>query len=147
MANRAQRRAKNGAPNQSTSRSHGGMIDEGSLQDKSLRLKEGRKGAWKPTSSEMEKYEEVAMGTDPSDFDPPRVVHAPHSVRNWFRLCSWVLIVCSAIAFFVLMWIPSIPLWSIILVAALLAVGVISLFFDAGDPKDNPNLDQNGTAV
>lgn len=146
MANRAQRRAKGGAP-QAGSRSHGGMIDEASLQDRSLRLKEGSKGPWKPTSSELKKYEEIAMDTDPDDFDPPSVIHAPHSVRSWFRLFAWILIVVAAIAFFVIMWLPQRPLWAIITVVAVLAVGVLSLFFVSGNPKNNPNLDQNGTAV
>lgn len=53
----------------------------------------------------------------------------------------------SAIMFFVVMWIPNRPMWSIITIAAVFAAGVVSLFFTAGDPKNNPNLDQNGTAV
>ena len=32
-------------------------------------------------------------------------------------------------------------------VSAVFIVGVLSLFFTAGDSKHNPNLDQNGTAV
>ena len=35
----------------------------------------------------------------------------------------------------------------IITVSAVFIVGVLSLFFTAGDSKHNPNLDQNGTAV
>lgn len=152
MANRAERRAqrKKGVPDQydaTKGRARSGMIDEYQLQEKSRRLKEGKSGPWKPTSSELEHAEEVAMDTDPNDFDPPQVIRAPHSVRQWFRVASWAVIVVSAIMFFVVMWLPQHPLWSIITVSACFAVGVLSLFFTAGDPKNNPNLDQNGTAV
>ena len=152
MANRAERRAqkKRGVPEQydaTKGRARSGMIDEYQLQEKSRRLKEGKTGPWKPTSSELEHAEEVAMGTDPDDFDPPQVIRAPHSVRQWFRVASWVVIVVSAIMYFVVMWLPQHPLWSIITVSACFAAGVLSLFFTAGDPKNNPNLDQNGTAV
>lgn len=152
MANRAERRSKNksGVPSQydqTRGRQRSGMIDEMALQEKSRRLKEGTDGPWKPTSSELEHYEEVAMNDDPNDFDPPHVIRAPHSVRQWFRLCTWILIIVSAIAFFVVMWIPNMPTWAIITVSACFAAGVVSLFFTAGDPKNNPNLDQNGTAV
>lgn len=152
MANRAERRARNkgGVPEQydaTQGRGRSGMIDEYQLQEKSRRLKEGKTGPWKPTSSEQEKYEEIAMDTNPNNYDPPKVIRAPHSARQWARVCSWIVIVLSAIAFFVVMWIPNLPLWAIITVSAIFACGVISLFFTAGDPKNNPNLDQNGTAV
>jgi intracellular septation protein A len=60
---------------------------------------------------------------------------------------TWLLIVASAIAFVVLMWIPQRPMWVIIAVCATFVVGVLSLFFTAGDYRHNPNLDDNGTAV
>ena len=72
---------------------------------------------------------------------------APHSIRQWFRVASWVLIAVAAIAFLVIMWLPSHPMWLIATVSIVFAVGVLSLFFTAGDSKHNPNLDQNGTAV
>ncbi len=152
MPNRAERRSKNrnGVPDQydqTRGRGRSGMIDEYALQEKSRRLKEGGDGPWKPTSSELEHAEEVAMDTNPDNFDPPQVLRAPHSARQCFRVASWVLIVVSAIMFFVVMWIPNRPMWSIITIAAVFAAGVVSLFFTAGDPKNNPNLDQNGTAV
>ncbi len=152
MPNRAERRSKNrnGVPDQydqTRGRGRSGMIDEYALQEKSRRLKEGGDGPCKPTSSELEHAEEVAMDTNPDNFDPPQVLRAPHSARQWFRVASWVLIVVSAIMFFVVMWIPNRPMWSIITIAAVFAAGVVSLFFTAGDPKNNPNLDQNGTAV
>ena len=67
---------------------------------------------------------------------------APHSVRQGSRVASWVLIALSAIAFLVVMWLPSHPMWLISTVAIVFAVGVLSLFFTAGNPKHNPNLDQ-----
>ena len=60
---------------------------------------------------------------------------------------EWTLIAIAIIAFFVVMWLPSHPMWLIITVSAVFIVGVLSLFFTAGDSKHNPNLDQNGTAV
>ena len=123
MPNRAERRSKNrnGVPDQydqTRGRGRSGMIDEYALQEKSRRLKEGGDGPWKPTSSELEHAEEVAMDTNPDNFDPPQVLRAPHSARQWFRVASWVLIVVSAIMFFVVMWIPNRPMWSIITIAA-----------------------------
>ena len=144
MANRAQRRSKNngGMPSQYDStqgRGRSGMIDESQLQERSRRLKEGKKGPWKPSSSELEKYEEIALDTDPDNYDPPQVLRAPHSGRQWARLFSWIVIV--------VLWVLNLPMWVIITVCAVFACGVISLFFTAGDSKNNPNLDQNGTAV
>ncbi|WP_288264337.1 tripartite tricarboxylate transporter TctB family protein, partial [uncultured Bifidobacterium sp.] len=117
MPNRAERRSKNknGVPDQydqTRGRGRSGMIDEYALQEKSRRLKEGKSGPWKPTSSELEHAEEVAMDTDPDNFDPPQVLRAPHSVRQWFRVVSWVLIVVSAILFFVVM-LTSLGTWGL----------------------------------
>ncbi|RSX55993.1 hypothetical protein D2E26_0556 [Bifidobacterium dolichotidis] len=152
MANRAERRARakgnGGVPPQYDStngRGRKGMIDEQQLQQRSQRLAEGKKGPWKPTSSVIEAQDSV-LDTDPNDYNPP-AVHAPHSARNWARVISWIVIVLSAIAFFVVMWLPSHPDWAILIVAGVFALGVISLFFTAGNPKNNPNLDQYGTAV
>lgn len=156
MPNRAERRAKNkggkGIPQQydhTQGRGRSGMIDEYQLQEKSRRLQDGETGPWKPSSSvkAQERIEEHIMDTDPGAYDPPEVIKAPHSVRQWFRVFSWIIIVVSAIMFFVVMWLPQHPMWSIIAVSAAFAFGVISLFFTAGNPKNNPNLDQNGTAV
>ena len=76
-----------------------------------------------------------------------KMFKAPHSLRQWFRVGSWTLIAIAIIAFFVVMWLPSHPMWLIITVSAVFIVGVLSLFFTAGDSKHNPNLDENGTAV
>ena len=45
------------------------------------------------------------------------------------------------------MWLPTKPIWLVAGVAVVFAVGVLSLFFTAGNSKHNPNLDANGTAV
>ena len=77
----------------------------------------------------------------------PKAFKAPHSVRQWFRVGSWTLIALSVIAFFVVMWLPTHPLWLILTVSVVFVVGVLSLFFTAGNYRNNPNLDANGTAV
>mgnify|MGYP000107987554 FL=1 len=64
-----------------------------------------------------------------------------------FRVGSWTLIALSVIAFFVVMWLPTHPLWLILTVSVVFVVGVFSLFFTAGNYRNNPNLDANGTAV
>jgi ABC-type bacteriocin/lantibiotic exporter with double-glycine peptidase domain len=59
----------------------------------------------------------------------------------------WSLIALSAVAFLVAMWLPSHPLWLLIVVAVAFAIGILSLFFVSRDPSSNPRLDDNGTAV
>ena len=153
MPNRAERRAqakqnRRGVPqqyDQTHGRARSGMLDEYQLQEKSRRLQEGTDGPWKPTGGTVEVTENL-LTTNP-DYTNPKMFKAPHSTRQWFRVVSWVLIVLSAIAFFVIMWLPQHPMWLIATVSAVFAVGVISLFFTAGNPRHNPNLDQNGTAV
>jgi hypothetical protein len=71
----------------------------------------------------------------------------PQGIRQWLRLLSWVLIVLSCVAFLVIMWLSNVPMWLVITVSAVFAVGVLSLFFVGGSPKENPNLDDYGTAV
>lgn len=153
MPNRAERRAqanrnRRGVPqqyDQTQGRARSGMLDEYQLQEKSRRLQDGTDGPWKPSASTITETENV-LNTNP-DYKNPKMFKAPHSVRQWFRVASWVLIALSAIAFLVVMWLPSHPMWLISTVAIVFAVGVLSLFFTAGNPKHNPNLDQNGTAV
>ena len=89
---------------------------------------------------------ETLLTTNPN-YTNPKMFKAPHSLRQWFRVGSWTLIAIAIIAFFVVMWLPSHPMWLIITVSAVFIVGVLSLFFTAGDSKHNPNLDENGTAV
>lgn len=153
MPNRAERRraAKNqrrGIPSQydqTRGRGRGGMIDEYALQEKSRRIQEGEDGPWKPTGGIVAE-EDTTLTTNPN-YNDPKAFKAPHSVRQWFRVVSWALIVIAAIAFLVIMWLPTHPIWLVATVSGVFVVGVLSLFFTAGDSKHNPNLDQNGTAV
>ncbi|NMM99655.1 hypothetical protein G1C96_0233 [Bifidobacterium sp. DSM 109958] len=157
MPNRAERRAaakreKRGIPSQydqTRGRQRAGMIDEYALQAKSERLRDGidDSGPWKPTARVEDEETETAYNTNPDYRNPSKGLSAPSDVKGWFRLVSWVLIALSIIGFFVVMWLPSHPLWLIITVSAVFVVGVLSLFFTAGDAKYNPNLDANGTAV
>ena len=142
MPNRAERRAqaknnRRGVPqqyDQTHGRARSGMLDEYQLQEKSRRLHDG-----------IEETESL-LTTSPN-YTNPKMFKAPHSARQWFRVISWLLIALSAIAFLVIMWLPSHPMWLVATVSIVFAVGVLSLFFTAGNPKHNPNLDQNGTAV
>jgi Flp pilus assembly protein TadB len=149
MPNRAERRAQAKRGRQSnqdkfeTTRSRAGVVDEYALQERSRHLVEDGGTGWKPKAETVATLNEVA---DP-DLKNPKVLRAPHSMRQWFRVASWVLIVLAAAAFFVVMWLPKHPMWLMIVVSAVFVVGVISLFFTAGDYHDNPNLDENGTAV
>ena len=116
------------------------------LQQKSQRLQDGTDGTeWKPSGGTIADTETL-LTTNPN-YTNPKMFKAPHSLRQWFRVGSWTLIAIAIIAFFVVMWLPSHPMWLIITVSAVFIVGVLSLFFTAGDSKHNPNLDQNGTAV
>ena len=104
MPNRAERRraAKNqrrGIPSQydqTRGRGRGGMIDEYALQEKSRRIQEGEDGPWKPTGGTV--AADTTLTTNPN-YNDPKAFKAPHSVRQWFRVVSWVLIVIAAIAF------------------------------------------------
>ena len=153
MPNRAERRAnakadRRGVPSQydqTQGRGRAGMIDEYQLQEKSRRLQEGTDGPWKPTAHTISEQENV-LATNPN-YSNPKAFKAPHSVRQWFRVVSWILIVASVIGFFVGMWLPSHPIWLIATISGVFIVGVLSLFFTAGNYRHNPNLDENGTAV
>lgn len=154
MPNRAERRAaakrnkqNRGIPQQydeTNGRNRGGMVDEYTLQERSRRLEEHEQaGEWKPSSSVQQRKPE----TEDINLNNPKIDGAPHSVRQVLRIITWTLIVLCAIAFLVIMWIPSVPMWLIITIAAVFGVSVVSLFFVAGDSKDNPNLDANGCAI
>lgn len=123
MPNRAERRAqakrnRRGVPqqyDQTQGRARSGMLDEYQLQEKSRRLQDGTDGPWKPSASTITETENV-LNTN-LDYKNPKMFKAPHSVRQWFRVASWVLIALSAIAFLVVMWLPSHPMWLISTVA------------------------------
>lgn len=148
MPNRAERRAqsKRGRqgvqPSNADTRGRGrsGLSDEYALQERSRRLVEHQSAQWQPSSS----VEDVDAATSVADRRPAR---AGFRVRQWLKLVSWVLIAVSAVAFLVIMWLPGHPMWLIITVSAVFVVGVLSLFLSAEDPRHNPNLDANGTAV
>lgn len=146
MPNRAERRAQ-------AKRSRRGVaeepqavrrrgVNEYTLQERSRRLAESGEAEWKPSGGTVIDLDNVASASK-----RPKPVQTPHSVRQWFRIVTWLLIVVAAIAFVVVMWLPSHPMWLIMTVAIVFVVGVLSLFFTAGNPKNNPNLDSNGTAV
>ena len=154
MPNRAERRkaakdSRRGIPSQydqTRGRARSGMIDEYALQQKSIRLQDGMDGGeWKPTGGSIAESD-VTLTTNPG-YSNPKMFKAPHSLRQWFRVASWTLIALSIIAFFVVMWLPSHPLWLVATISGVFIVGVVSLFFTAGNPKHNPNLDAHGTAV
>lgn len=150
MPNRSQRRAdarnqRKGIPSQydqTRGRGRGGMIDEQSLQEKSRRIQTHDDGVWKPSGHADDDIQKTA--SDPLTMP---AINAPSSLRQWLRVLSWVLIVISACAFVVVMWISSTPLWLVITVSVVFAVGVLSLLLVGGSPRENPNLDDNGTAV
>ena len=141
MPNRAERRAqaknnRRGVPqqyDQTHGRVRSGMLDEYQLQEKSRRLQDGTDGPWKPTGGTIEETESL-LTTSPN-YTNPKMFKAPHSARQWFRVISWLLIALSAIAFLVIMWLPSHPMWLVATVSIVFAVGVLSLFFTAGNPK------------
>ncbi|KAB5605446.1 tripartite tricarboxylate transporter TctB family protein [Bifidobacterium jacchi] len=153
MPNRAERRkaAKNqrrGIPSQydqTRGRARAGMIDEYALQEKSQRIQDGTDGEWKPSGGTIEQAD-LTLTTNP-DYSNPKAFRSPHSTRQWFRVLSWLLIALAGIAFVVIIWLPTHPLWLVLTTAIVFAVGVLSLFFTAGNYRNNPNLDENGTAV
>ena len=148
MPNRAERRKaakdqRRGVPSQydqTRGRARSGMLDEYAEHA-------GSGGVWKPSArTEVDEEVESVFEANPN-YQDPKAFKAPHSVRQWFRVGSWTLIALSVIAFFVVMWLPTHPLWLILTVSVVFVVGVLSLFFTAGNYRNNPNLDANGTAV
>ncbi|OZG50936.1 hypothetical protein [Bombiscardovia coagulans] len=151
MSNRAERRAQAKSAQQEgrgpyargSMKSRRGVVDESSLQDKARRLANGDNGEWKPSGHHDVTYS-TAVNPNLND---AKLSHKPRSVKQWFRFVSWTLIVLSAIAFLVVMWIPNLPMWAIVTISAVFIVGVLSLFFVGGSYKENPRLDSYGTAV
>ena len=127
MPNRAERRKaakdqRRGVPSQydqTRGRARSGMLDEYALQEKSRRIQEGvdDSGVWKPSArTEVDEEVESVFEANPN-YQDPKAFKAPHSVRQWFRVGSWTLIALSVIAFFVVMWLPTHPLWLILTVS------------------------------
>lgn len=69
-----------------------------------------------------------------------------HPIHWWFTVLNWALLICTAIAFIVMIWVPP-KLPVIIVVTVLFCLGVLNIFFLARPMRDNPNLDENGTAI
>lgn len=161
MANRAQRRARNKAQRRTGSaystrpEASRSATDQARFNRHADRVAEGR-GEWKPGRVDPD-GEPIAAAPDATDAAgtasaTQQTVLNPNLARkrtwrDWMRFASWVLIALSALAFLIVMWIPSLPMWAIITVSAFFAVGVLSLFVVRGDTDKNPYLDENGTAV
>lgn len=151
MVNRAERRARDkqrrkGIPaqyDQTNGRGRGGMIDEYTLQERSRRLQEHEHGQWKPTSNvtqQQAQLERAKRRTQVAD-------GTWESVRKILSIFAWTVILLSALAFFIVMWLPHRPVWLVLVVSVLFALGVIGLFFIAGNAQRNPRLDEHGTAL
>lgn len=151
MANRKERRAKarqnrRGIPSQyddTKGRARGGMIDEYALQERSRKLVERKNGEWKPSSSVTEEEERVATNTRRTESGDETM----NKVRKVIGVCSWAVLLLSALAFLVIMWLPSQPIALVITVSVLFALGVFGLFFSFSNSKRNPRLDEHGTAI
>lgn len=151
MANRKERRAKarqgrRGIPSQydqTNGRGRGGMIDEYNLQEHSRRLQENGVDGWKPSSSVTEQEEQLTRNIKRAKAGDDTW----NTVRKVIGVCSWAVLLLSAFAFLVIMWLPSQPMVLVITVAVLFALGVFGLFFSFSNSKQNPRLDQHGTAL
>ena len=134
---RARRERRSGSPRSSApvAPRGSGRVNEYDLQERSRRLAEGSAGPWVPSASDAEQWGD----------EPPTASH--RSAAWWARVVCWSLIALSVVAFLVAMWLPSHPLWLLIVVAVAFAIGILSLFFVSRDPSSNPRLDDNGTAV
>lgn len=102
------------------------------LTERSLLETLDKKTDWKPSSSVLDKEKE----------EKPKV---RITLRGIFNTLSWLLIVLSGVAFVVLMWLPSKPVWLVVTVVAVFAVGVLSLFLTTGGR--NTNVDSHGAAI
>lgn len=151
MPNRKERRSRDklrrkGIPeqyDQTHGRARSGLIDEYALQERSRRLQEHGNGPWKPSSNVLD--EEHIMQTNKQ-----RVLHENTgfgTARKVLSVIAWLMIILSAIAFFVLMWLPGKSLVLVLAVSIIFTLGVIGLFFINGNAQRNPRLDAHGTAL
>lgn len=151
MANRKERRARDkqnrrGIPSQydeTKGRARGGMIDEYNLQERSRKLQENGAGPWKPTSNVTAEEEKIARNIRRAESGDDTW----NAVRKVIGVFSWAVILISAVAFLVIMWLPSQPIALVITIAVLFALGVFGLFFSFSNAKQNPRLDEHGTAL
>ena len=68
-------------------------------------------------------------------------------VRKVVGVFSWAVILLSALAFLVIMWLPNQPIVLVVVVSVLFALGVFGLFFSFSNSRQNPRLDEHGTAI
>ncbi|MFU0663014.1 tripartite tricarboxylate transporter TctB family protein [Gardnerella vaginalis] len=151
MANRRERRAKakqnrRGIPSQydqTNGRGRGGMIDERNLQDRARTIRQRGAAPWKPTSNVTAEEEKIARNVQRAESGD----ETWNTVRKVVGVCSWAVLLLSAFAFLVIMWFPSQPIVLVITIAVLFALGVFGLFFSFSNAKQNPHLDEHGTAL
>ncbi len=145
MPNRAQRRAnarrnKNGDTERRVS-------DQGLFEAKADAVAQGRTGEWRPSrvdpAEELRREQELT----PQEKDAQATVSARTTGWGIAKLISWLLIILSALAFLIIMWIPGLPMWGILTVTIIFGLGVLSLFIVRSPNDVNPYLDANGTAV
>lgn len=151
MANRKERRAKarqsrRGIPSQydqTNGRGRGGMIDEYNLQEHSRRLQENGVDGWKPSSSVTQSQSKMEQNIKRAQAGDDTW----NAVRKVIGVCSWAVLLLSAFAFLVIMWLQSQPMVLVVTIAVLFALGVFGLFFSFSNAKQNPRLDEHGTAI
>lgn len=144
MPNRAQRRAQARNKNDQLSREQRSANDQATFEARADRVARTNTGEWRPGRVE------ASVIPTPQEQEARRVEEQKHRKRTGLdvaKFVSWLLIVLSAIAFLVIMWIPRLPIWVIITVCAVFVVGVMSLFIVRSPHVKNPYLDENGTAV
>ena len=98
---------------------------------------------WKPSSSVTEQEEQLTRNIKRAKAGDDTW----NTVRKVIGVCSWAVLLLSAFAFLAIMWLPSQPMVLVITVAVLFALGVFGLFFSFSNSKQNPRLDQHGTAL
>lgn len=142
--NRAQRRADRKTQKKAQTADERDVTQSATSQwmydQKAANIEAGRPGQWRPGKVEVS---DIAI---PSRSLDPKLAHT-HSAWSYGKAVGWSLIVLSAIAFLVVMWIPQLPVWAIITVSAVFIAGVLSLFIMQSPRDINPNVDENGTAV
>ena len=144
MTNREQRRtnertqrqsAKNEWPEASRSTTTQASLDQRARTVENVALE------WRPGR--------VATITDAdvAALSPDPMSSRRHTGWGNAKIVTWTVIVLSALAFIIVMWIPKLPMWGIVTVSAVFLAGVLSLFI-VQSPRDvNPYVDENGTAV
>ena len=134
-------------------------LDDAALQERSVRLSSGGSETWKPSGSGQARRRPADAGRVHTAPGSTTAQSAATSLRDgqhrssssrwrtWFRIACWVLIGVSACGFFVIMWLPTHPLWLVITVAAVFILGILSLYVVSPDARSNELLDQHGTSL